>query len=168
MEIKKIGIIGAGNMGSGIAQKAAQEVFEVILLDIEDEFVKRGIESIKTTLDEGVERKIFSESAAREILQRIRGTSDIQDMKDADFVIEAVFEDKKVKNKLFEKLGKICKDGAIIATNTSSFRVTELSESSGRIDKFIGMHFFYHPAKNRLVEIIPGSGTSKETEKIES
>jgi len=166
MDIKTIGIVGAGNMGAGIAQKAAQEGFNVILLDIKDEFVDKGISNIKLTLEEGVERKIFSQKDAENILNKIKGTTHITEMKRADYIIEAIFEDKKIKKELFKELGKIVKDHAIIATNTSSFKVSELAESSGIPERFIGMHFFYHPAKNRLVEIIPGTKTSNKTEKI--
>lgn len=166
MDLKTIAIIGAGNMGAGIAQKTAQEGLDVILVDLKDEFVQRGIDGISALLDEAIERKIFKPAQKDKVLGRIKGTSDFGDVADADLVIEAVFEDEQVKADLFQKLDKICKPEAVFATNTSSFKVTDLAKSSGRPDKFVGMHFFYHPAKNRLLEIIPGAETSDEAVKL--
>jgi enoyl-CoA hydratase/3-hydroxyacyl-CoA dehydrogenase len=161
--MKKIGIIGAGAMGSGIAQKTAQEGLDVIMVDIKPEFVERGLNTIKSTLKEAVDRKILTPEKVDEILGRIRGTTNMDDVKDCDIVIEAVFEDLAVKQDLFKKLDEICDPKTIIASNTSTFVVDNLAEAVKRKDRFIALHFFYHPAKNRLVEIIPGSKTSKET-----
>ncbi len=161
--MKKIGIIGAGNMGSGIVQKTAQEGLSVVMVDIKPEFVEKGLNNIKTTLQEAVERKILRPEQMDEIMGRIVGTTDLNDAKDCDLVIEAVFEDMAVKKDLFKRLDKICGPKTILATNTSSFSVDELSEATNRPDRFIGLHFFYHPVKNRLLEIIPGSKTSQET-----
>ncbi len=161
--IKKIAVIGAGNMGSGIAQKIAQEGLNVILVDIKEEFVERGINTIRKMLKEAVERKILSSEQVHDILSRIIGTCDFEMVADADLVIEAVFEDKKVKSDLFEKLDQICSEKTILATNTSSFYVHEFAEKTSRPDRFIGLHYFYHPAKNRLLEVIPHKKTSKET-----
>ncbi|KYK34003.1 MAG: hypothetical protein AYK22_00790 [Thermoplasmatales archaeon SG8-52-3] len=163
MNIQKVGIIGAGNMGSGIAQKVAQEGISVVMLDVEEKFVKNGLNNIKKTLSEAVERKILSEDQTDEILNRISGTTNKDELKDADIIIEAVFEDFEVKKNLFNNLDKICKEKTVFATNTSSFSISELGSSIKRNDKFIGLHFFYHPAKNRLLEIIPGKNTSQNT-----
>jgi len=162
-KINKIGVIGAGNMGSGIVQKIAQEGINVTMVDISDENVQRGLEMIKDVLKEAVERQIFSQEEGNEILSRITGTSNLKDVADADIVIEAVFEDIQVKSDLFMQLDDICGPKTILATNTSGFYVHELAKSTQRPDRFIGMHYFYHPAKNRLLEVIPHDGTSPET-----
>jgi enoyl-CoA hydratase/3-hydroxyacyl-CoA dehydrogenase len=162
-QINKIGVIGAGNMGSGIAQKIAQEGINVVVVDIKDEYVKRGLGIIKQLLGEGVERNIFSPEQVEEILGRITGTTDFNAVADADLVIEAVFEDKQVKSDLFKKLDRLCSEKTILATNTSSFYVHEFAEQTSRPDRFIGLHYFFHPAKNRLLEVIPHEATSTVT-----
>lgn len=161
--MNKIGVIGAGNMGSGIVQKTAQEGLSVVMVDIKPELMKRGLENIKSILQEAVDRKILKPGDVNEILDRIHGTTDLDDVKDCDLVIEAVFEDSDVKMELFKRLDEICDAKTILATNTSSFSVDDLAKATNRPDRFIGLHFFYHPAKNRLLEIIPGSGTSQAT-----
>lgn len=163
MKIQKVGIIGAGNMGSGIAQKVAQEGIQVVMVDVEVDFVKKGLENIKQTLSEGVQRKIFTEEQTQEILSRVKGTTNKDEVKDADLVIEAIFEDMDVKKNLFKELDRICDEKTVLASNTSSFSISELASSINRNDRFIGLHFFYHPAKNRLLEIIPGTYTSSDT-----
>ncbi len=163
MKLQKVGVIGAGNMGSGIAQKIAQEGIQVVIVDIEDRFVQKGLENIKKTLLEGVKRKIFTEEQTEEILSRIKGTTNKDDVKDADLVIEAIFEDMDVKKDLFKYLDDVCEDKTVFASNTSSFSITDLASSINRNDRFVGLHFFYHPAKNRLLEIIPGKNTSENT-----
>ena len=159
----KIGIIGAGNMGSGIVQKTAQEGLSVVMLDLNPEFVEKGFNNIRTTLEEAVERKLLRPDQIDPILARIKGTTDLADTKDCDLIIEAVFEDMDVKKDLFGKLDQLCEPKTIFATNTSSFSVEEMAQATGRADRFVGLHFFYHPAKNRLLEIIPGSHTSPES-----
>jgi enoyl-CoA hydratase / 3-hydroxyacyl-CoA dehydrogenase len=162
-QIKKIGVVGAGNMGSGIVQKIAQEGIPVVMIDLKEEFVQRGMNNIRRLLQEGVERKIFKADQVEPILSRVQATTDFQALADADIVIEAVFEDKQVKADLFKKLDQICSPKTILATNTSSFFVREFAEKTSRPDRFVGLHYFYHPAKNRLLEVIPHSGTSAET-----
>ena len=162
-QINKIGVIGAGNMGSGIAQKMAQEGLNVVMVDIKEEFVKRGLDTIKGLLAEGVERKIFKPEQVEATLARITGTTDFAAVADADLVVEAVFEDKTVKTDLFQNLDQICSDKTILATNTSSFFVREFAEKTSRPDRFVGLHYFFHPAKNRLLEVIPHGGTSNDT-----
>jgi enoyl-CoA hydratase/3-hydroxyacyl-CoA dehydrogenase len=161
--MQKIGIIGAGNMGGGIAQKTAQEGLSVVMVDIKEEFVERGMNMIRSTLQEAVDRKILQAKQVEEIMGRIHGTTNLEDTKDCDLVIEAVFEDLNVKKDLFSSLDKICDEKTILATNTSSFSVDGLAKETNRPDRFVGLHFFFHPAKNRLLEIIPGSQTSPET-----
>lgn len=162
-EISKIGVVGAGNMGSGIAQKLAQEGLNVVLVDTKEEFVQRGIGIITKILEQGVERKIFSREQVDATLGRIHGTSDMTALESVDLVIEAVFEDENVKKDLFKKLDAICSKDTILATNTSSYYVSEMAAVTSRPDRFVGMHYFFHPAKNRLLEIIPHPGTSEET-----
>lgn len=162
-KINKLAVIGAGNMGSGIAQKIAQEGIPVVMVDIKQEFVDRGLSTIKNILDEGVERKIFKPEQVDAVLSRITATTDLNQVADADIVIEAVFEDKNVKADLFKRLDDICSEKTILATNTSSFYVREFAEKINRPDRFVGLHYFFHPAKNRLLEVIPHDGTSEDT-----
>jgi enoyl-CoA hydratase/3-hydroxyacyl-CoA dehydrogenase len=162
-QIKKIGVVGAGNMGSGIVQKIAQEGIPVVMVDLNEEFIQRGLGTIRRLLQEGVERKIFKPEQVDQILSRVTGTTDFKALADADIVIEAVFEDKQVKADLFKKLDQICSPQTILATNTSSFYVRDFADKTSRPDRFVGLHYFYHPAKNRLLEVIPHSGTSPET-----
>ncbi|MEW6027614.1 MAG: 3-hydroxyacyl-CoA dehydrogenase NAD-binding domain-containing protein, partial [Planctomycetota bacterium] len=163
MSFTKIGVVGAGTMGSGIVQKIAQENIQVVMVDVKQEFVDKGLTNIKTLLDEGAQKKIFSPEKVKQTLGNIKGTTDLNELKDADLIIEAVFEDKKVKTDLFQNLDRICLPKTILATNTSSFKVSELAQATSRPDRFVGLHYFYHPAKNRLLEIIPGSKTVSET-----
>ncbi|MFH1227223.1 MAG: 3-hydroxyacyl-CoA dehydrogenase/enoyl-CoA hydratase family protein [Planctomycetota bacterium] len=163
MKFNKIGVIGAGTMGAGIVQKIASSGLSVVMLDIKPEFVERGLNSIKTLLDEGVQKKLFSPDKTSQILSHIKGSTDLNDLKDADLIIEAVFEDEKIKKDLFSKLDGLCNPNTVFASNTSSFKINDLAQSTNRHDKFLGLHYFYHPAKNRLLEIIPGSKTTPET-----
>ncbi len=160
-----VAVIGAGNMGAGIAQKIAQEGIPVFLCDRSQELADLGKEKIAALLREAVDRKIFDSSAVEKILARIKVTQDFQDVKDVALVIEAVFEDQTIKAKLFADLDKICQPATIFATNTSSLSVEELGRLSGRPDRFGGLHFFYHPAKNKLLEVIAAGDTSAMTEK---
>jgi enoyl-CoA hydratase/3-hydroxyacyl-CoA dehydrogenase len=161
--IKKIGVIGAGNMGSGIAQKIIQEGIPVVMVDTKEAFVQKGLTTIKNMLAQGVERKIFTGQQVEEILGRLTATTDMNQVADADLVIEAVFEDKAVKTEVFKKLDAICEPKTILATNTSSYYVKDFINAVSRPDRFVGYHYFYHPAKNRLLEIIPHDGTSAQT-----
>jgi enoyl-CoA hydratase/3-hydroxyacyl-CoA dehydrogenase len=156
---RKLAVIGAGNMGAGIAQKIATEGLEVVLVDLDDEKVGRGVESIRTTLAQGVTRKIFRQEVADAVLGRIFGTSDWGRLADVDLVIEAVFEDLGVKRDVFGKLDAVCRSDAILATNTSSFAVSDIAGATSRPERVIGLHYFFHPAKNRLVEVVPAATT---------
>jgi len=160
--INKFAVIGAGNMGSGIAQKIATEGFKVVLVDLDDEKVARGIGIIKAMLDQGVERKVFRPEQAEGILGNIEGTSDWSKLSDVDLVVEAVFENMDVKRSVFSRLSENCKPTAILGTNTSSFLVKELVDSVSNPERLVGLHYFFHPAKNRLVEVIAHEGTSDE------
>ena len=162
--IGSVAIIGAGNMGSGIAQKSAQEQFDVQMVDREEQWVERGQSIIANFLDEAIERRIFRETEAEQIKARITGVVGTENVaKDTDLVIEAVFEDFDIKTAVFATLDEVCDEHTILASNTSSLSVNSLAEATGRPDRFVGLHFFYHPAKNRLIEIIPAETTSKQS-----
>lgn len=162
--IETVAIVGAGNMGSGIAQKTAQEQFPVQMVDREQQWVDRGQTTITNFLLEAVERRIFSEKQVEEIQGRITGVVGVENVAaDTDLVIEAVFEDFGVKSAVFETLDAACGEETILASNTSSLSVNALAEATARPDRFVGLHFFYHPAKNRLVEVIPADVSSPET-----
>ncbi|MGB0951890.1 MAG: 3-hydroxyacyl-CoA dehydrogenase NAD-binding domain-containing protein [Planctomycetota bacterium] len=158
-QIKKYAVIGAGNMGSGIAQKIATEGHPCVLVDLDDEKVERGMNIIRDLLAQGVERKVFRPAQVEKILSNLTGTSNWDDLADVDLVIEAVFEDMNVKKQVFERLSKHCKETAILGTNTSSFYVKDLVDSVTHPERLIGLHYFFHPAKNRLVEVIGHEGT---------
>ncbi len=164
-KINTVGIIGAGTMGSAIAQKLAQEGFTVYLNDREQKYIDKGVAGIREVLEQGVERRIFTQEKVEAIISNIKGTTRQEDLKVCDLIIEAIFEDFEIKSNLFRALDKFVSADTILATNTSSFSVTELAESISHPERFIGMHYFYHAAKNRLVEIIPGEKTSDETYK---
>ena len=162
--IQRVAVVGAGNMGSGIAQKSAQEEFDVQMVDREQQWVDRGQSIIANFLEEAVERRIFSPAQVASIQGRITGVVGVENTaENTDLVIEAVFEDFDVKTAVFTTLDAACGPNTILASNTSSLSVNALAEATGRPDRFVGLHFFYHPAKNRLVEVIPAEASSKET-----
>lgn len=163
MSFQQIGVVGAGNMGSGIAQKIATEGFPVVVADLGAEALQRGKQRIQETLQQGVERKLFTPERAAEILGRISFATELASLRDCDVVIEAIFEDRAAKQQLFAELDRVCAPKTILGTNTSSFYVRELAEATQRPDRVVGLHYFYHPAKNRLVEVVPGERTSEET-----
>jgi len=160
LSIQKVMVVGAGQMGSGIAQVAAQADLQVSLRDVEDRFVQKGLGVIDKNLSRDVEkgRKTAGEKAA--ILSRIQGTTDLKGAAGADLVIEAVTENLAVKQALFQDLDRICGPEAIFASNTSSLPITQLAASTSRADRFIGMHFMNPVPVMKLVEIIRGLATS--------
>jgi enoyl-CoA hydratase/3-hydroxyacyl-CoA dehydrogenase len=161
--IETVAIIGSGNMGSGIAQKSAQEKFNVQMVDREEKWVQRGQEIIANLLDQAMERKIFSDKQVDKIKSRIEGVVGTENINpNTDLVIEAVFEDFEIKKEVFAILDSVCNENTILASNTSSLSVNDLARASNRPERFVGLHFFYHPAKNRLIEIIPAETTSQE------
>lgn len=157
-----IGVVGAGNMGSGIAQKYATEGFRVVVVDMSDEAAAKGRERIQKTLEEGVARGIFKPDQAEKVLGRMTFTADKSALTDAALVVEAIFEDKQVKQDLFKELDGLCRPDTILATNTSSFYVDDVAAPTQRPERVVGLHYFYHPAKNRLVEVIRGKKTSDD------
>lgn len=150
-------------MGAALAQKFAQQGFDVVLCDLSMQQVEKGLTGIRKMLEQGVARGVFTEGQKESTLDRITGTDDYAQLAACDLVIEAVFENLEVKKQLFERLSGIVPEATILATNTSSFSVTELAGSVTHPERFIGLHFFYHAAKNRLVEIIPSAKTSEQT-----
>jgi len=166
MEIKKIGIVGAGVMGSGIAQVCAQAGFEVIMRDLTDELVQKGLKNIENFLNEGIKRGKVTEEQKQQTLSRIKGTTKLEDLKDVDFVIEAAVEIMDIKKQIFQELDKLVRPEVILSTNTSSLSITEIAQSTKRPDKVVGMHFFNPAQLMRLVEIVRGLDTSDETVKV--
>ena len=164
MEIKKITILGAGIMGAGIAQCAAQAGFEVSIRDMEDRFVENGLTIIKANLERAVSKGKMTADDADTIMDRVTGTTDLtMAARDADLVIEAVIEVLEIKKQVFQELAAICKKKTVFASNTSGLSITEMAVAAGRPDKFIGMHFFNPVPVMRLVELIKGFSTSDET-----
>lgn len=159
----KIFVLGAGTMGSGIVQTFAQSGYEVIMRDIEEGFVNRGMLVITKNLEKNVQKGKMTEEEKNDILSRITATTDINLAKDADFVVEAAIENMAIKKKIFAELDGICKQEAIIATNTSSLSITDVASATKRPDKVIGMHFFNPVPVMKLIEVIKGIATSEET-----
>ncbi len=166
MEIKKIGVVGAGTMGNGIAQLAAQIGCSVVMRDLEERFVEKGFKSITGFLGKSVEKGKMTEDQKKEILGRIKGTTNMSDLKEVDFVIEAVLEDLNLKKAVFKELDGICRPEVILATNTSSMSITEIAVATQRPDRVVGMHFFNPVPLMRLVEIIRAYQTSDETVQV--
>ena len=163
MDIKKLGVVGAGAMGNGIAQIAAQIGCEVVMRDIKDEFVERGMKSIDKFLSRSVEKGKLEAGEKDAILGRIKGTTDMSQLKDMDFVIEVVIEDLELKKSVFKELDELCRPEVILASNTSSMSITEIAAATNRPEKICGMHFFNPVPLMRLVEVIRGFSTSDET-----
>lgn len=163
MEIKKIMVIGAGQMGSGIAQVAAVSGHTVVLNDIKDDFVKRGLGIIEKNLSKDVFKGRLEESRKDEILKSIIASTSLNDAADCDLVIEAAVENMAIKGKIFADLDNICQPNCILSTNTSSLPITEIAAFTKRPDKIIGMHFMNPVPVMKLVEVIRGLATSDET-----
>ena len=163
MEVKTFGIVGAGQMGNGIAQVAAMSGVNVIMNDIKQEFVDKGLATIKKNLNRSVDKGKLSEQDRDAALGRIRTSIDLKDMADADFVVEAATENETLKFKIFEDLDEMCGPEVILSTNTSSIPIGRIAAHTKRPDKLIGMHFMNPVPVMKLVEIIRGIATSDET-----
>ncbi|MEE9223240.1 MAG: 3-hydroxybutyryl-CoA dehydrogenase [Thermoplasmata archaeon] len=166
MEIKKIGVLGAGTMGNGIAQVCALSGHDVVMRDIEDKFLENGMNAIQKSLSKGVEKGKLAQEQADEALSRIQTTLNVEDLKEVDLVVEAVIENADLKKSVFKELDELVRDDVIFATNTSSISITELGAATNRPDKFIGMHFMNPVPIMKLVEVIMGMETSNETKDI--
>jgi len=163
MEIKTIGIVGAGTMGHGIAQVALQSGFGVILRDMEERLLVVAKEKISRGLDKWVEKGRFTEAQKEQMLRGLTLTTAFKDFRQADFVVEAVTEDFEVKQQVFQELDGTCRPAVILATNTSSISITKIAAVTKRPEKVIGMHFMNPAPLMELVEVIPGMVTSRET-----
>jgi len=159
----KVCILGAGTMGAGIAQVFAENGCEVILRDIKEEFVAKGIGHIEGNLDRAVKKGKMTEEAKAEVMAKITGTVGLDLVKDCDLVVEAAVEKMDLKKKIFAELDSVCDPKTILASNTSSLSITEIASATMRPDKVIGMHFFNPAPVMKLVEIIKGIATSEET-----
>ena len=158
-----IGVVGAGTMGNGIAQVAARAGYEVILRDIKDEFLQRGLNAVDKSLQRDVDKERLSAEEKRAIIQRIRPTTELAALADAELIIEAVTENVEVKTDIFRALDEIAQPAAVLASNTSSISITKIGAATRRPDKVIGMHFMNPVPVMKLVEIIRGLATSDET-----
>ncbi|CAB1262280.1 3-hydroxybutyryl-CoA dehydrogenase [Clostridium sp. MT-14] len=161
--MKKVCVLGAGTMGSGIAQAFASKGVEVIIRDIKDEFVERGISGIKKGFQKRIAKGKITQADADAILSRIKGTVDLKLAADCDLVVEAAVENMKIKKQIFSELDGICKPETILSSNTSSLSITEIASATTRPDKVIGMHFFNPAPVMKLIEITKGMATSQET-----
>lgn len=163
MEVKKIAVIGAGTMGHGIAQVSAQAGYQVVMRDIKEEFVEKGLKGIEKNLERAVDKGRITAEEKDATLSRVEGTLDLNDAGDADVVIEAIIENAELKKALFKELDELCKREAIFTSNTSSISITELASATKRPEKFIGMHFMNPVPVMKLCEIIRGIATNDET-----
>lgn len=161
--MKKIGVIGSGTMGSGIAQSFAAKGFEVFMMDISSEYVDKGLVMISKNLDRLVKKEKITQENKEDILANVAGVTDLNSLDDCDIVIEAASENMNIKKKIFTELDSILKKEAILATNTSSLSITEIAVATNRPDKVIGMHFFNPVPVMKLIEVIKGIATSVET-----
>ena len=161
--MKRIAVLGAGTMGSGIVQVIAQSGYEVVLRDIDQEAVNSGLETIKKNLTRSVDKDRLTKPEKEETLARLTTTTELEDVADVDLVIEAIIEDMKIKQDVFSKLDEVCKEETILATNTSALSVTELATATERPEQVIGIHFFNPVPIMKLVELIRSLTTNEET-----
>ena len=163
MEIRKVGVLGAGAMGSGIAQVVAQGGFEVAVMDVSDAFVQAGVGKIEKNLSRSVEKGKLPPNEKEAILKRIKGTTRIGDLKDCQLILEAVFEDLRLKLDLFNQLASLSASETLFASNTSSLSITQMAAGVSRPTRFLGLHFFNPVPAMRLVEVVAGLQTSRQT-----
>ena len=166
MEIKKVGVVGCGLMGSGIAQVCAQSGYHVVVSEINDELLNRGLALISTALTKSVDKGRLSQEDKDAIFARIKGTTNTNDFSDCDLAIEAAIENMDLKEKIFAELDKICPRHAILATNTSCMSIIDMARATTRPDKVLGVHFFNPAPVMKLIEIVRTVATSEETFEI--
>jgi len=163
MEIRNVAVVGAGTMGSGIAQVFAAAGFPTIMIDTTEAAVERGVATVRPSLERMVKKAVLTAADRNATLARLRTGHDVEDARRSELVVEAVFESMDVKRKVFATLDEVCPHGTMLATNTSSISVTEIASTTGRPTKVIGMHFFNPVPVMKLVELIRGQATSDET-----
>ena len=163
MEIERVGVVGAGTMGNGIAHVFAQKGYSVILCDVEQKFLERGLATVSKNLDREVTKNKLTEAQKNETLKRIEPTIDRSRLAECDLIVEAASEKLEIKSELFRDLDRICRSEVILASNTSSISITKLAAVTNRPQKVIGMHFFNPVPVMKLVEIVRGLATSDET-----
>ena len=164
--IQTIGVIGSGTMGNGIAQVAARSGFNVVMRDLTDDFLKRGLATIDKSLQRDVDKNRLSAEEKAQILSRIQPHTELEALSEVDFVVEAINEDLAVKNDVFKQLDKLTRPEIILASNTSSISITKLAALTSRPERFIGMHFFNPVPVMKLVEVVRGIATSDETYQV--
>lgn len=162
MDIQKIGVIGAGQMGAGIAHVAATSGYEVTLVDVSDVAIEKGLHTISRSMDRQVSKGVFGDAQKNRFLESIQTAISVNDIENCDLVIEAASENESVKASIFKDICKVLKEEAYIASNTSSISITKLASYTDRPEKFIGMHFMNPVPVMKLVEMIKGIATSKE------
>jgi 3-hydroxybutyryl-CoA dehydrogenase len=162
-DIKKVGIVGAGTMGNGIAQVCATAGYQVVMNDVNIDFAQKGLNTISKNLDRSLQKEKITAEDKKNILQRIQLTDKLDDFADVDFIIEAATENIGVKEEVFKTIDRLCRPDVILASNTSSISITKIATFTGRSDKVIGMHFMNPVPVMKLVEIIEGLQTSPET-----
>src|SRR5262245_3957398 len=158
-----IGIVGAGTMGNGIAQTAARAGYDVVMCDVKQEFVDRGMQAVSKSLDRFVKKEEITEEDKNNILGKIKATTNLDDLKDCFIVVEAATENFEVKKEIFTKLDQVTSADCILASNTSSISITKIAAVTSKADKVIGMHFFNPVPLMKLVEVIRGIATTDET-----
>ena len=163
MDIKKIGVVGCGQMGGGIAQVCAQAGYEVVVSEITEELLNKGLEKIRSALDRNVQKERMTPAERDAALACLKGTTDTGDFSECDLVIEAAVENLDLKKQIFSELDKICPERTILASNTSCLSVTEMSAATGRPDRVLGMHFFNPVPVMTLLEIVRTETTSDAT-----
>jgi enoyl-CoA hydratase/3-hydroxyacyl-CoA dehydrogenase len=162
MDIKKVGVIGCGLMGAGIAQVVAQAGYDTIVRELNEALLAKGLDNIRAFLDKGVARKKMTQAKRDAIWACISGTTELADLADCDLVVEAIFEDLAVKQELFRALDDICQDGTILASNTSALSIAEMAAATGRPEKVAGLHYFFPPVINQLLEVVAAEQTAPE------
>lgn len=165
MEIKKVGVVGAGIMGAGIVQVSAQSGYQVVVSEINDALLQKGLGTVDKFLGRAVEKEKITAAQKDEVMGRIKGTTDVKDFKDCDLVVEAAIENLELKKQVFKQLDEICAPHALLTSNTSSMTITEMAAATKRMDKVAGLHFFNPVPVMRLVEIVTTIVSTDETVK---
>lgn len=167
MDIKNVVVIGAGTMGSGIAYLCAWKGYSVVVREVNEELLKKGLTRIREDIIAGVSRGKMSPKEAEVMMSRVKGTVDLAEAaKEADIVVEAIFEDMSAKKEVFKQLDLFCQSHCVLASNTSALSITEMASTTKRPDKMIGLHFFNPPYTMKLVEVVMGVQTSEETHDV--